>query len=57
MLPTYSCQLNPIETYWSLLKRKWRQNMYQITEELAAINDNKTVQKRAVDKLHLIIGK
>ena len=35
MLPTYSCALNPIETFWSLLKRRWRQNIFHVTEYLA----------------------
>jgi transposase len=57
MLPTYSCQLNPIETFWSLLKRRWRQHMLLITEELALIHDNKNVQKRPLERLREIIGK
>ena len=29
-LPTYSCELNPIETVWNLLKMKWRRTAHEI---------------------------
>ena len=32
-LPPYSSELNPIERLWSVLKRKWAQNLYRLTEE------------------------
>jgi len=34
-LPTYSSALNPIESLWSLAKRRWSQNLFHFTEELA----------------------
>jgi transposase len=34
LLPPYSCELNPIERLWSVLKRKWAQNLFQFTEEV-----------------------
>lgn len=33
-LPTYSCELNPIETLWSVIKRKWTRNLHPLGEEL-----------------------
>ena len=29
-LPTYSCELNPIEKVWNLLKMKWRRTAHEI---------------------------
>ena len=29
-LPTYSCELNPIEKVWNLLKMKWRRMAQEI---------------------------
>ena len=34
LLPPYSCELNPIERHWSVLKRKWVKNLYTFTEEI-----------------------
>ena len=34
-LPTYSSELNPIERLWSLLKRRWAQNLQLYNDELA----------------------
>jgi transposase len=28
--PPYSCVLNPTETYWALVKNKWRKEMAKI---------------------------
>jgi len=38
MLPTYTCALNPIETLWALVKNKWRQNLFHITEYLSQVH-------------------
>jgi transposase len=34
-LPTYSSELNPIETLWSMLKRKWTHVLHLFGEELS----------------------
>lgn len=34
-LPPYSSSLNPIEVFWSFVKRKWAKSLYHFTEELA----------------------
>jgi len=57
MLPTYSCVLNPIETLWSLIKRKWRQNLFHITDYLSQVHDQKQIMLRAIERLEDIIGK
>jgi transposase len=57
MLPTYSCALNPIETLWSLIKRKWRQNLFHITEYLSKVHDQKYIGQRAMERLRDLIGR
>jgi transposase len=57
MLPTYSCELNPIETLWSLIKRKWRQNLFHITEYLSQEHDQQYIGQRAIKRLRDLIGR
>lgn len=57
MLPTYSSELNPIERLWSVLKRKWTQNLFNISEDLTKERNNKSIQKRALERLRDLIGK
>ena len=57
MLPTYSCELNPIETLWSLIKRKWRQNLFHITDYLSQVHDQKYIGQRAIERLRDLIGR
>ena len=44
MLPIYSSELNPIERLCSLVKRKWTQSLFHITEELTKERKNKSIQ-------------
>lgn len=39
-LPPQSCELNPIEKVWNILKMKWRKTSYRILE-----NDQRTDEK------------
>lgn len=57
MLPTYSSELNPIEMLWSVVKRKWTQGLFQITEQLTRERNNRGMQQGAVVKLRELIGK
>jgi transposase len=36
-LPPYSSELNPIERLWSVLKRKWTQNLQIYVDELSNV--------------------
>ena len=40
-LPPYSSVLNPIERLWSLFKRKWTQDLYRFSDELAQLPKKK----------------
>ena len=44
-LPTCSSPLNPIERLWSLLKRKWCQNLQLHIEELNKFKDMRNKDK------------
>ena len=62
LLPTYSSELNPIERLWSLLKRKWTQNLtyyvHEVQERLAKTFRKKDTQiKDTIAKLRETIGK
>ena len=39
-LPTQSCELNPIEKVWNIIKGRWRKRSFMILE-----NNNKTQEK------------
>ena len=41
-LPTYSSTLNPIERLWSILKRKWTQNLQLYVGELQQLKDTRS---------------
>ena len=41
-LPTYSSTLNPIERLWSILKRKWTQNLQLYVDELQQLKDTRS---------------
>ena len=59
-LPTYSSELNPIERLWSLLKRKWAQNLLQYTDELAGLRGMRsqdTITRATIMKLRETLGK
>ena len=59
-LPTYSSELNPIERFWSILKRKWVQNLQLYCQELSHVRQsrsNDALIKRTTEKLHETIGK
>ena len=57
LLPPYSCELNPIERLWSVVKRRWTQGLFHFTEELTRARDRRSIQRRAVEKLQEILGK
>lgn len=40
-LPAYSCELNPIERFWSVIKREWRKYLLSKTE---VMNDEDTIK-------------
>jgi transposase len=39
-LPPHSCELNPIEKAWNIIKSQWRKTSFMILE-----NDHKTEEK------------
>ena len=53
-LPPYSCELNPIEQLWSVLKRKWAQNHFHFTEVVNTQVTKVDVHKVAVERLRKI---
>ena len=56
-LPPYSCELNPIERLWSVLKRKWAQNLYYYTEELTQQRSMRNTTKKTIEKIKEMLGK
>lgn len=40
-LPEYSCELNPIERFWSVIKGEWRKYLLTKTE---GMNEEETVK-------------
>ena len=48
-LPPYSSTLNPIEVFWSLVKRRWSKNLYHLTEVLAHLPASKNVTKTTIE--------
>ena len=56
-LPPYSCELNPIERLWSVLKHKWAQNLFHFTEEVNTQVTKVDMHKEAVERLHEMLGK
>jgi transposase len=59
LLPPYSCELNPIERLWSVLKRKWVKNLYAFTEEINQQQHLKPVDVTmlTVSRLRDMLGK
>ena len=59
-LPPYSSELNPIESFWSLLKHKWQKNLQLYGEDLQG-RDRKPTEgqrtKMTVQRLKETIGK
>ena len=48
-LPPYSSTLNPIEVFWSLVKRRWSKNLYHLTEVLAHLPASKNVTTKTIE--------
>lgn len=55
-LPRYSCDLNPIETYWSLLKRRWCRELPSYAE-LGGPQQGSAVEQRTVERIRALMGK
>ena len=36
-MTTYSSELNPIERIWSIVKRKWTQNLHLFVDEMSLV--------------------
>ena len=45
-LPTYSSELNPIERLWSIVKRKWTQNLHLFVDEMSLALTKKVKKKQ-----------
>ena len=45
-LPTYSSELNPIESFWSIVKRKWTQNLHLFVDEMSLALTKKVKKKQ-----------
>lgn len=45
-LPTYSSELNPIERLWSIVKRKWTQNLHLFVDEISQVLMKKIPKKK-----------
>ena len=45
-LPTYSSELNPIERLWSIVKRKWTQNLHLFLDEMSLALTKKVKKKQ-----------
>ena len=57
-LPPYSSVLNPIERLWSLFKRRWTQDLYHFSDELAQLPKKKySVPRYTAMRLQGILGK
>lgn len=57
-LPPYSSVLNPIERLWSHFKRKWTQDLYRFSDELAMLPQKKySVPRYTIMRLHAILSK
>ena len=56
LLPPYSCDLNPIETYWSLLKRRWGRELPQYAE-VGGAQQGRTVEEQTVQRIKEMIGR
>lgn len=59
-LPTYSSELNPIETLWSLLKRKWIKELHGFCEVVMnerQLRKKENLVKRTIEKLKETIGR
>ena len=48
LLPPYSSTLNPIERLWSILKRRWTQELFHFTEELQTSKNVRAVTKKTI---------
>ena len=49
-LPPQSCELNPIEKAWNIIKTQWRKSSYMILE------NNKKTDEKIVDAVDMIQG-
>ena len=49
-LPPKSCELNPIEKVWNIIKTRWRKTSYMILE------NNKKTDEKIVDAVDMIQG-
>ena len=62
-LPTYSSELNPIERLWSIVKRKWTQNLHIFCDEISEALTKKVKKKKelltrsTIARLREIIGR
>ena len=62
-LPTYSSELNPIERLWSIVKRKWTQNLHIFCDEISEALTKKVKKKQelltrsTIARLREIIGR
>ena len=45
-LPTYRSELNPIERLWSIVKRKWTQNLHLFVDEMSLALTKKVKKKQ-----------
>ena len=48
-LPPQSCELNPIERVWNLIKGKWRKNSYRILDIAKKKDDQLTATINAIN--------
>jgi transposase len=49
-LPPQSCELNPIEKVWNIIKTKWRKTSYLILE------NNRSTNEKIEDAVRMIQG-
>ena len=49
-LPPLSCELNPIEKVWNIIKTRWRKTSYMILE------NNKQTNQKVDDAVRMIQG-
>jgi transposase len=54
-LPTYSSQLNPIESVWNVIKHEWRKTQHM--HALLEFDDQKERTRHSIGRLQAIIGK
>jgi transposase len=45
-VPTYTSELNPIERLWSIVKRKWTQNLHLFVDEMSEALTKKVNKKQ-----------